>query len=98
MRGFTNSSLVPSPSSERDSLGSLGSRRIRTRISSPITADRRGNGTSNASTVGTGAMLLDDCLWLHDDEDILPASPHLPQDGLEEPIQSAQKRAWAVSV
>ena len=32
------------------------------------------------------------CLWLHDDEDILPASPRLPQDGPEEPIQSAQGR------
>jgi hypothetical protein len=28
-----------------------------------------------------GAMPLDDCLRLHDDEDILPASPRLPQDG-----------------
>ena len=27
-----------------------------------------------------------------DDEDILPASPHLPQDGPEERIQSAQGR------
>ena len=32
------------------------------------------------------------CLRLHDDEDILPASPRLPQNGPEEPIQSAQGR------
>jgi hypothetical protein len=37
-----------------------------------------------------GAMPLDHGLRLHDDQHILPANPGLPQDGPEQPVQSAQ--------
>ena len=36
-------------------------------------------------------MPLDHGLWLHDDQHIVPASPGLPQDGPEQPVQSAQE-------
>jgi hypothetical protein len=35
-------------------------------------------------------MPADDGVRLHDDEHILPASPSLPQDGPEQPIQGAK--------